>query len=201
MFTIPKITTSSYVEFAVIPKIMVVPVTDIVIIPDVPFYSQFKDITSSVWQKVGCGVTSLAMVIEYYQPQDISVNALLKEGVASGAYKNNAGWSHKGLINLSKKYGLDGHAYDLSASSQKVAFQEFKSYLDDGPVIVSVHYKFDPKSTIPHLVVINGIKDGIVYYNDPAAKTGDKEISEADFLKAWKKRFIVVRPLEQEVLV
>jgi ABC-type bacteriocin/lantibiotic exporter with double-glycine peptidase domain len=58
-----------------------------------------------------------------------------------------------------------------------------------------VHYKFDPKSTIPHLVVVDGIVGGVVYYNDPAAKTGEKQISTADFLKGWKKKVIVVRPV------
>jgi ABC-type bacteriocin/lantibiotic exporter with double-glycine peptidase domain len=61
-----------------------------------------------------------------------------------------------------------------------------------------VHYKFDPKSTIPHLVVINGIKDNTLYYNDPAAKTGEKQISVTDFLRGWKQRFIVLRPLNTD---
>ena len=63
------------------------------IIPEVPFYSQFKDISSAKWQKVGCGVTSLAMVIEYYNPDSVSVNTLLNEGIAAGAYLNSAGWT------------------------------------------------------------------------------------------------------------
>lgn len=167
-------------------------------VPDVPFYSQFKDITSPAWQKVGCGVTSLAMVIEYYKPDTVSsVNALLKQGVAAGAYNKNAGWTYKGLIQLSKKYGLDGASYDLAKSGSKSALKQFEGYLENGPVIASVHYKFDPKSTIPHLVVINGIDaDGMLHYNDPAAKTGEKTISTSDFLKGWKKRFIVIRPAQ-----
>jgi uncharacterized protein YvpB len=171
-----------------------------VAILDVPFYSQFNDITSSAWQKVGCGVTSLAMVIEYYKPEAVSVDTLLKEGVSLGAYNSNAGWTHKGLITLSNKYGLEGNSYNLSKLSQKEAFSQFKDSLKDGPVIASVHYKFDPKSKIPHLVVINGIENGIIYYNDPAAKIGEKQISEIDFLKAWKKKFIVVRPVHQNSL-
>lgn len=170
-------------------------------IPDVPFYSQFRDITSSTWQKVGCGVASLAMVIDYYNPDSVSVNTLLKQGVVSGAYQKNAGWSHKGLISLSKKYGLDGGAFDLSALNKKAAFSQFKSYLKDGPVIASVHYKFDPKSTIPHLVVINGVDGDNVYYNDPASTSGQKKISLEQFLKAWKNRFIVVRPVKEKTQV
>ena len=165
-------------------------------IPDVPFYSQFKDIQSPKWQKVGCGVTSLAMVINYYKPETVSVNALLKRGVAAGAYAPNAGWIYAGLISLSHKYGLDGTYYDLSKLDTETAFGRLQDILKEGPVILAVHYKFDPKSTIPHLVVINGIKDGVVYYNDPAAKVGEKQISVENFLKAWKKKVIAIRPVK-----
>lgn len=167
--------------------------TEIETIPQVPFYSQFKDISSAKWQKVGCGITSLAMIIDYYEPS-VPVNTLLKEGIAAGAYLNSAGWTYAGLISVSKKYGLDGSTHDLGKSGMNTAYVELRKYLKDGPVIVSVHYKMDPKSTIPHLVVVTGIKGDTVYYNDPAAKAGGKTISSLDFQKAWKKRFIVVRP-------
>ena len=170
-------------------------------VPDVPFYSQFKDITSAAWQKVGCGVTSLAMIIDYYNPDAVSVNTLLKQGIAADAYLQSAGWTYAGLIQLSQKYGLDGDSYDLGKLSGESAFAQLKTYLKDGPIIASVHYKFDPKSTIPHLVVINGIDNGVIYYNDPAAKSGEKQISSADFIKGWKKRFIVVRPVKDSTEV
>jgi uncharacterized protein YvpB len=162
-------------------------------IPVIPFYSQFQDITSLKWQKVGCGVVSLAMIIDYYMPSTVSVDILLGQGIEAGAY-TNAGWSYAGLISLSKKYGLDGSAYDLGGSDAKTALARIQSALNSGPVIASIHYKFDPKSTIPHLVVINGIDNDIVYYNDPAANAGAKQISVTDFLAGWKKRFIVIRP-------
>lgn len=163
-------------------------------VPDVPFYSQFKDITSPKWQKVGCGVTSLAMIIDFYKTDSVSVNTLLKKGIAAGAYDYNAGWVYKGLIGLSRQYGLDGTYYDLAKFNQKTAFAKLKEYVAEGPVMISVHYKFDPKSTVPHLVVVNGIDGDVIYYNDPAEK-GEKTISTAKFLKAWKKRVIIFRPV------
>lgn len=164
------------------------------VIPVVPFYSQFEDITAPEWKKVACGVVSLAMVIDYYNPEAISVNTLLKQGIALGAYLSDAGWTYKGLISLAKKYGLEGSSYDLAALSAKAALAQFRDVLKDGPVIASIHYKFEPSNPIPHLVVINGIENDVVHYNDPAAKMGEKTISVADFQKAWKKRFIVIRP-------
>jgi len=172
--------------------IPVIPVT----VPDVPFYSQFQDIESPEWQKKGCGIASLTMIIDYYESDAVSVNNLLKQAIDAGAYQLNAGWKHRDLVLLSQKYGLDGDNYDLLGSSQKTAFESFIGFLEDGPVIASVHYRFDPKSTIPHLVVIDGIDGDTIYYNDPASDRGKEEISVDDFLKGWKKRFIVVRPVE-----
>lgn len=169
-------------------------------VPVVPFYSQFRDITSPSWQKVGCGIASLAMLVDYYKPA-VPVDTLLTQGIASGAYLSNAGWTYKGLIGVGAKYGLVGTSYDLAGLGQQGAYTELKKYLKDGPVMASIHYKFDPKSTIPHLVVINAIKNNVVYYNDPAAKAGAGEISSEKFLLAWKKRFIVLRPAKETAKV
>lgn len=158
----------------------------------VPFFSQFNDITPAEWKKVGCGIASLAMIIEFYEPGATTVDTLLKEGISAGAY-SDAGWSHAGLINLSKKYGLNGTSNDLSGSTMDSAFTRLKHVLDEGPVMVSVHYTFDPKNPIPHLVVINGVRDGKVYYNDPAEKSGGRAISVDQFQSAWKKRYIQIQ--------
>lgn len=164
-------------------------------VPEVPFYSQFRDISADEWKKQGCGIASLAMLIEFYKPGSVSVDVLLKEGIVTGAYLSDAGWIHKKLALLADKYGLDGKTYDLSQSDMSNAFAQFKKILKDGPVIASVFYKFDPKSTIPHLVVVTGIAGDKIYYNDPAGASAGKEISAGDFMKGWKKRFITVRDL------
>lgn len=139
------------------------------------------------------------MIIDYYNTEPVSVNTLLKQGIARGAYDYNAGWIYSGLISLAKDHGLTGKTYDLKALTNAAAFAQFSDLLKDGPIIVSIHYKFEPTNPIPHLVVIDGIENGMVHYNDPAAKTGDKEISVATFLAAWKKRFIVIRPVSTKV--
>jgi predicted double-glycine peptidase len=169
-------------------------------ISNVPFHSQLTEITSPKWRTQGCGITSLAMIVDFYKQEAVSVNTMLAQGIAAGAYINNVGWSYKGLIQVAKKYDLAGASYDLANSTMTKAFAEFKKSVESGPVIASVHYKMDPKSPLPHLVVIDGIDEGMVYYNDPAAKTGQKKISTADFMKAWKKRFIVIRPAKEKVV-
>jgi ABC-type bacteriocin/lantibiotic exporter with double-glycine peptidase domain len=75
-----------------------------------------------------------------------------------------------------------------------VAFEAFEADLKKGPLMASVHYTFEPTNPIPHLVIINGIKDGEVYYNDPAAKNGGGTITIDKFKKSWKKRYLEFRP-------
>lgn len=160
---------------------------------EVPFFSQFNDITPVEWRKVGCGIASLAMLIEFYEPNSVTVDDLLQQGIKAGAYLSNAGWTHAGLINLSRKYGLDGASHDMAGQSMESAFSTLKDVLEEGPVMVSVHYTFDPKNPIPHLVVVNGVSDGKVYYNDPAEKSGGGSISISKFQSAWKKRYIQIQ--------
>ena len=160
----------------------------------VPFFSQFTDITSAKWKKVGCGVTSLAMLVEYYKPGSASVDTLLNQGIKSGAYLEDAGWTYGGLIHIAEKYGLSGTTHDFGDDTMNHALSALQTDLKNGPVMASVHYTFDPRNPIPHLVVINSIEGDTVRYNDPAAKSGGKSISKTLFMKAWKKRYIEIRP-------
>lgn len=160
----------------------------------VPFYSQFSDISSPEWQKVGCGIASLSMIIDFYSDEKVSVDTLLDSGIKAGAYITTAGWSHAGLIGLSHSYGLDGESVSLVDLNMKSAFNTLEKELQHGPVMVSVHYTFEPTNPIPHLVVVDGVSDGKVYYNDPAEKTGGGSISVEHFQSAWKKRYISIRP-------
>lgn len=162
----------------------------------VPFFSQLTDITEASWKKVGCGITGLAMLIEYYHPGKVeSVDTLLHEGVAAGAYDDSVGWSYNGLITVAQKYGITGSAHDYKGSTMDVAFAALKKDLQDGPIMASVHYTFKPTNPIPHLVIINGIKNDQVYYNDPADTAGGGHISIEQFKSGWKKRYIEFYPI------
>lgn len=159
---------------------------------DVPYFSQFSDISTVSWKKIGCGIASLNMLINYYKPQEITTDSLLDEGIKSGAYIKNAGWSHQGLALLAENHGLSGKTHDYSSSNIETAFGKLEMSLKEGPVIASVHYTFEPTNPIPHLVVINGIDGDTLNYSDPA--DGQGKISVEKFKSAWKKRYIEIRP-------
>jgi len=161
----------------------------------VPFFSQFADITPVEWRKVSCGIAGVSMLIDFYQPGSAVPDLLLQQGRAAGAFLSDAGWTHQGLINLTKQFGLNGYSRDMAGLSMSSAFSELKEVLKDGPVMVSVHYTFQPTNPIPHLVVVNGVADGKVFYNDPAEASGGGSISIEQFQSAWKKRYIEIRPV------
>ena len=162
---------------------------------DVPFYSQFTDITPVSWRKVGCGIASTAMLIDFYSTEAVDVDVLLQQGIAANAFLSDAGWTHQGLINLTKQFGLNGASVSLSHLTMAAAFTALETAVTEGPVMASVHYTFQPTNPIPHLAVITGIDDNRVYYNDPAEQQGEGDISIAQFKSAWKKRYIEIRPV------
>ncbi|MEK7640801.1 MAG: C39 family peptidase [Patescibacteria group bacterium] len=161
---------------------------------NVPFYSQFQDIPQVEWQSSACGIASMAMVMEFYKPKSVSVSNLLLQALDLGAYKPGIGWKHKELSALAGLYGLSGKNYDYMHLDNQTVFGKFKDFMKVGPVIVSIHNKFNPKATLGHIVVVTGMENGMIFYHDPASGNKiEKKISEADFLKGWKRRFIVVR--------
>lgn len=159
----------------------------------VPFYSQFADITNPAWQKVGCGIASLAMLIDHYGPA-VAPDRLLDDGIKAGAYIESAGWSHAGLIALANEYGLRGETVALYEKTNEAAYEALDVAVAEGPVMVSVHYTFLPTNPIPHLAVITDVTEKFVYYNDPADLTGGGVITKEKFQTAWKKRYISIRP-------
>jgi len=160
----------------------------------VPFYSQFQDIPAVEWQHEGCGIAALAMEVEFFKPKSVSITTLLLQALDSGAYTTDVGWKHKELAGLAGLYGLTGKNYDLANADNETAFGRFKELLVGGPMIVSIHNKFNPKATLGHLVVVTGIDNGTILYHDPAyGNKTERKITENDFLKGWKRRFITVR--------
>lgn len=196
-------TNSAFIEFTEDPNdVEPESVVAIETIPDsrpdngvrlVPFYSQFTDISAPEWRKIGCGITSLAMLIDFYKPP-VEVDTLLSEGIENGAYVDDAGWSHAGLIAIAKDHGLTGEARYLTDLDMVTAFADLKKAIEAGPVMASVHYTFEPTNPIPHLVVVTDIDEEGVHYNDPADKSGDGVIAIEKFQNSWKKRYIEIRP-------
>lgn len=165
---------------------------------DVPLYSQIADISSVEWKQKGCGVADVAMIVNFYKPKTTTVQKSLEDAIALGAYQKNVGWKHDGLAALAKKYGMDGKVQDFSKLNNLDAFNQFKDVIKEGPAIASIHRNFDPKLSFGHLIVITGFDDNQIFYNDPGKHDGIRKVSITDFMKGWKRKLIVIRPIEKE---
>ncbi len=172
--------------------------TMIIHFDNVPFYSQFQDMPRVEWRQESCGIASMAMELGFFKAKSVPLTKLLLQALDLGAYTTE-GWKHKELSALAGLYGLQGKNYDYASSTNEAAFSEFKNLLGAGPIIVSIHNKFNPRATLGHLVVVTGINEDTIFYHDPASSKTEKSVSTANFLKGWKKRFITVR--EKEVVL
>ena len=88
---------------------------------DVPFYSQMVDWRgedsgfpnqeeATRWENNCCGIACLRMVIDAVTGQKPRYWDLLQLGLAKKAYIE-AGWIHKGLVDMAKNFGIDGTAH------------------------------------------------------------------------------------------
>jgi hypothetical protein len=170
---------------------------------DVPFVSQYTDIGDHEWRARGCGIAALKMAMEFWLPGRVpSLDTLLREGLANGAYRKGIGWTHGGLVQLARRHGLAGFNADYAENgptpkSADDAWAALVNELGRGPVLASVYSHFDPASRDGHLVVVTGLISGLVAFNDPEEqreREGRRFLARDVFVRAFKRRYIVIAP-------
>jgi len=147
-------------------------------IKEVPFFSQhltkdnfqgegFEDFEDAKhWSERICALACLKMILKKYFPdQDFPLAKLLKEGKEIGAYREDVGWLHQGIVSLASKHAISARRESVGSSLEKlgqhilhnelviasvsVGFESGKGYAEeDGSVYVV------PKGG--HLVVVFG---------------------------------------------
>lgn len=168
--------------------------------------SQYIDISDKKWTYRSCGIVSLFMIMSYWK-KDLKkdfIIQLIEEGLKIGAYIENIGWSHKGLVNISKKHGFDGQNHDYFKEASEFAFNEMFKLLEDGPVIISVYPQFNSQNTGGHLLVVYGYeindKEIIFLVADPDSHAAENilyKVTKEKLINGWKKRFIKIFPATQ----
>lgn len=174
---------------------------------DVPFVSQYHDLADPEWQWRGCGIVALKMVLDYWHGRDdrnrtIGLDELHKKGLGIKAYKNGIGWSHAGLVQLGRDLGYEAYNRDWAPGGptpkdSDAAWEALKLELKNGPVLGSVYSGFKRSRGGGHIVVLAGETDGLVFLNDPEERNeqeGRKAFAIPVFRKAFKRRYIVIRP-------
>jgi len=174
---------------------------------DVPFLSQYADLCDHQWRARGCGIVALKMALDFWHGgsrlcRTAPLDALLRDGLAAGAYREGIGWSHGGLAALATSYGYEAFNADWAANgpapkSPPDAWQALLAELVRGPVLASVWSGMDPERQGGHIILVTGFADGLVAFNDPEELTereGRKLLALDRFLRAFKRRYVVVRP-------
>ncbi len=173
---------------------------------NVPFVSQ-QVYANPQRRRFGCGIASLKMVLDYWHEQDQAnltdeAELLYASGLAAGAFNPEFGWLHAGLAGLAAAHGYLAYNLDFGPKSRSPlrgdqALAELTAELAAGPVIASAFRDFDPVQGGGHLVVVTGISGDAISLNDPEPDDelrGRRLLTQRDFLRGFKHRFIVVRP-------
>lgn len=169
---------------------------------DLRLYSQYLDFTNKERQKHGCGIASLAMLMDYinhlsHTNKNIpSLDKLYQVGINRRAYIKDIGWRHAGLVGVAKVYGFkNSQAHDLSAFSDVEALQILKQKLKQGPVLASIYSKYKTAGS-GHLIGLLSLTKQEAVVLDPDSKIRRnvyRQLPLGKFIRAWKKRFIVIR--------
>ena len=157
------------------------------------------------WSWRACAIICLKMIIDTTSSRNESVKELIEEGVRLGGYishdKNNKlvdkDWYYKPLVDLAKKYHLDGKLHS-SLSVQNIC----KEIINKHFVIASVnpevirYDKTESDSIGGHVILIHGFKwqDGKCtgfYLHNPSGKSEETRIAFIPidvFKKAFAKK-------------
>lgn len=160
--------------------------------------SQLRDVSDPEWHRRSCGIVALRMLMGYLDPSRTfpSIDDLITEGEARGAYMPQHGWRHDGLATLARHYGFAATDYDWTAFPKEEAFRYFVACLQDHPLIASVAKEFSP-SKDGHLIVVTGIENGKAFVNDPLREKPEDiaySVPLDFFLQHWSGRAIYVAP-------
>lgn len=172
------------------------------IILNVPYYSQYLDVSDENWKPRACGILCLKMVIDFYKQGNLPVDEFLKKGIGVGGF-GPSGWIHDILIDMAKDFDLVSYRkeYKGKDNNEESAIEEILNFLENNqPVIVSAVKNFSETNKF-HLVVLTGFeKDGDeikgFYYHDPDShdrEAGKNKFVPIDiFKKHWRKMAIFI---------
>ncbi|MBX4215770.1 C39 family peptidase, partial [Candidatus Parcubacteria bacterium] len=150
---------------------------------EVPYYSQFVEISDPEWQSRACGMACLKMVLDFYGAPTSSLHGMVVKGKEEGGY-TPSGWLHDYSLKVAEHYGFAGERREKMEVGPSLA--EFKDRLAKGePIIVSVFKNFSEKDKF-HQVVLIGFeeKEGALtgfYCHDPDSP--DKESRKGIFVE------------------
>ena len=181
----------------------------------VPYYSQIKNTKNAAWKDKSCGIAALKMVLDFYEPTNLSIDELYQKGLDIGGYLENVGWYHHSLALLAKSLGYRAITRSWNIGEESLKSLKERGFLDEDinvmsdqlieegiftlknevkrkhPVIVSIPKGF-VKNGSGHLVTLVGLTSREFIINDPL--DGEKiSVDYAKFEEIWTRRAIVLQ--------
>ena len=175
------------------------------IVFDVPLVDQRRDTEDSTWKEKACGVCATKMMMAFAVPAciDISVMTLIHEALEIDGYIPNIGWKHAALVQLAERHGValtfQKNFFRTPVEKKKGVRIVQQHIRQHKPVIVSVHYGFDPNRG-GHLVIVHGMRSegrsvSGYYIQDPypTQRGNNYFVSEEEFLNGWRGGMILFK--------
>lgn len=119
---------------------------------NVPYYSQYIDVSDPFWMIRACGVTCLKMVAEYQGVNVPDIVSLCNEAKERGGYDMINGWTHDYLVTKAQEFGLQAHR---SEGLTHITDEIIASLQAGNPVMVSVEKRVLEQTRF-HIIVIVG---------------------------------------------
>lgn len=165
----------------------------------VPYSSQYLDIKDPHWVIRACGIANVKMALDYFGAHAPTLDKLIEEGVAMGAY-GASGWYHDGLIAIAEKRGVEGFREEDMDTAQ--GLKKIRESLKTNTlVIVSVVQMLLGRKKY-HQVLLVGYREESgnikgLFYHDPAATdrdAGKNLYVDVDVFKVyWRNKAIFLR--------
>ena len=161
---------------------------------EVPYHSQFLEVSDSFWNIRSCGGACIKMCLDYFYniqekgkvSNNISILEIMKLAKESGGYDVNNGFVHDFALNYFKENNLESYRKEVSKKSileteenyikrveleKENIFNKIVENVDNNnPVIVSI-IKNILEQTKYHLILVVGYKY-ILEENSSASKAG-----------------------------
>ena len=165
----------------------------------VPYYSQFVDVKDPFWMLRACGMTSLLMVMEFFDGKQRDIVSLCEKAKEEGGYDMENGWIHDYLVAVAEENNFEAYRKEGLESISKIANHLQK----EGPVIVSVEKRLLEQKRF-HMLVLTGCEinqNGDVVslsYHEPESTVKEKgthrTCDTSTFLSYWRGKAIFIFP-------
>jgi uncharacterized protein YvpB len=158
---------------------------------NVPYYSQYLNVTDPFWMLRSCGAICFKMVTEYYGKDASNIVSFCNEARDKGGYDINNGWVHDYLVIKLLEMGLKAERKE-----GLVGIDEIITSLDAGnPVIVSVEKRVLEQTRF-HIIVVVGHEDNNIFYHEPEStdkiRGAYRRCNTETFINYWRGKAIFI---------